>query len=219
MDSIVDTLRTNYVPFWLHWSTLAAVGLGWFSYLGVVLLLRVLLEGKLYFGPYLAFPVGGFCLGVLFGLAKLVLNGATPQAFYTELWFYALLGIATYIGVVLFKWGEAKTHEQKNHRPADIRKQPSERGHTYWALPFLMVWVVWFVFLAGDVVLFWDDKSLVEIITGLIVGAFMIVGVAVLDKDRPFPQSLEEWMVFWPQRIVVLIISVGASFASLLLVG
>lgn len=204
MDWFWDILTTNVVlPFWLLWSPVLSAVVSAFAYTGIVVLVRVLWSHKFYFGYYLSFVIAGIGIAILSAIASIVLDGHTPQAIYTQIWFYPAFIVPVWFGTIKFKKAEAEAHEKKN-RPKAVRKLLDEITHTYWAFPYVVGLLFWFGCLAVDVLFFWDNHHLETLWLILPVGAFWVAAL-IKDSGRPVPVSMEEWMRFMPRLFALYI--------------
>ncbi len=205
------------LAFWLLWNPVVAGIISGVIYVGPTLVQRKVKEGKFYLGPYASFPVAGFAIAIISGLASSVMHGHTPQAFYTTVWFQLLLGIVVYAACIFFKKVEADDHERKK-RPVEIRHLPSEKTHTYQGFPYLIALIIWLLCFVVDVLLSWHDKHLGEVAIAVVVAAAWIVVMVKVDGSKAIPQSLAEWQQVWPRLWTLCLgvaLTIGAVVSSI----
>src|SRR5688500_16914913 len=121
MDLLRDLFGSHFVlPIWLLWHPILAGLISALLYVGPPLVYRVKEEGEFYFGVYAAFIAAGICVAILSAIASILMDGQTPEAIYTQLWFYPVLMVPIWFACVKFKKWEAGKAEEKN-RPVEVR--------------------------------------------------------------------------------------------------
>jgi hypothetical protein len=117
-----------------------ATGLGvFFLSFGAITLIRVLVEGHLYFGRWLAFNLGDSIFLPLYGFfVAFVLRDKPIRGFQGRWWWFILLvAVGLSVSIVL----EIQAHSAG--RDPQIAWLPSQLYHTLVVLPVLSAFVIW----------------------------------------------------------------------------
>lgn len=189
MDWLIDLARTNFVPPWLlHGPIVAFLVSMFFPVFGVVLLIRGIMEHKLYLTLYLGFWLGeGVCLAAIQTLGSIILDGQTPNAFYTELWFYVVLFVPIFVVSIIGLRRIAKDAEKQN-RPKEVSDSPSEKYHLNFGFPLgiclTVLVVICAVFLGGPL---WVYPA------GIAVFVIWFYAVIIVDGKKAVPQTMQQW--------------------------
>jgi len=154
---------------------------------GIVLLIRWVHEGFPYLGKYVAFWLGeGFCFAILNALVAIALDGQTPHAFYTQVWFYIAVALISYPIVARLTYREAKKARAKS-RPEKVDNAVSEKTHGYFTLEV----VIWATVCLSVLAIFQAPLWIwvIAVPTAAVWAYFFLVR----DAKVPVPQSWQEW--------------------------
>lgn len=179
-----------------------------FPALGAMTFVRLVTERKFYFGEYVAFWLGtGLAHAILMGIAAHLLNGTTPQSFYTEPWFYLVVYGPIYAALVYGSRIVAKQNEAKK-RPLSISKLWSERYYTYVGMPLTMCLTFQLIPIAID------HYERFTLVFGVVVLASMTAWAYAFWRDgtKPVPLNYEQWSKFITFSVVFIYLGFGLAF-------